>query len=61
MKFWIYEEIDSDTGRSYYASYTSEDRTGYVALSTNSIQECEERTNRKLNPEVKLAKVVGDE
>ena len=61
MKFWIYQEADADTGRIYFASYSSEDRTGYLCLSTKSVEECEERTNRKLNPKVILAKVVGDE
>jgi len=59
MKFYIFEENDGDTGKPYFCSYKDEGRTQYITCSVRSVEDCEERTNRKLAPEVvELKKVV---
>lgn len=41
--FYIFEEIDQDTGLPFWAAYRNPDRTGYLCLSLDSIERCEER------------------
>jgi hypothetical protein len=48
MTFYIFQELDHDAGRHYWAAYRHGDRTGYLTLSVDSAERCESKARALL-------------
>jgi hypothetical protein len=59
MTFYIFEEIDKETDRPYWAAYRNADRTGYLCLSIDSAERCEAKARCHDTPP-KLVKEVNE-
>ena len=49
MKFYIFKEIDENTGQTYWAAYRQNDGTGYITVSLDGADHCERKAMAILN------------